>query len=244
MKMVSQTIHCCDILSQRVHTHTHSLSLSLSVPGPVGYISAVPSFFMITITWEEPEIPNGIITKYEVVYGPTTFPQFSRIEDISTGTSFTTPDDLERGTEYTFTVTAHTRVGPGQPTTATISTLDRPRNSNVFELCTFSYLHNYYAAAVEGVVVLSLNDTSVMVSWDALVIPGHPIDNYTVVYSPVSQRRKRQEEEEEMVFPGTVTSAVITGLDSSVNYQFQVFATVIVNGETLEGERSSVVTSK
>ena len=64
-----------------------------------------------------------------------------------------------------------------------------------------------------------------------------------MVYSPVSQRRKRQEEEE-IVFPGTVTSAVITGLDSSFNYQFQVFATVIVNGETLEGERSSVVTSK
>ena len=96
-----------------------------------------------------------------------------------------------------------------------------------------------YIGVVEGVTVDSLTDTSVMVSWDALVIPGHPIDSYTVVYSPVSQRRKRQEEEEEMVFPGTVTSAVITGLDSSFNYQFQVFATVIANGQTLEGERSS-----
>ena len=90
----------------------------------------------------------------------------------------------------------------------------------------------------------SLSGTSVNVLWDALVIPGHLIDSYTVVYSPVSQRRKRQEEEEEMVFPGTVTSAVITGLDSSFNYQFQVFATVIANGQTLEGEGSSVVTSK
>ena len=93
--------------------------------------------------------------------------------------------------------------------------------------------------------MVSLSGTSVMVSWDALIIPGHPIDNYTVVYSPVSQqRRKRQEEEEEeMVFPGTVTSAVITGLDSSVNYQLQVFATVIVNGETLEGDRSTTATT-
>ena len=221
--------------------HTHSLSL---VPGPVGDISTVPSFFMITITWKEPEMPNGIITRYEVVYGPTTSPQFSRIEDISTGTTFTTPDDLERGTEYTFTVTAYTRVGPGEPTTATISTLDSPRNSNVFELNFVHICISLYAAAVEGVTVVSLNITSVTVSWGALIIPGHPIDSYTVVYSPVSQRRKRQEEEEEMVFPGTVTSAVITGLDSSFNYQFQVFATVIVNGETLEGERSSAVTSK
>ena len=100
-----------------------------------------------------------------------------------------------------------------------------------------------YTATVEGVMVVSLNNTSVIVLWDALVIPGHPIDNYTVVYSPVSQRRKRQEEEEEMVFPhaGTVTSAVITGLDSSFNYQFQVFATVIAKGETLEGERSTSI---
>ena len=110
--------------------------------------------------------------------------------------------------------------------------------------CLYSGTTFLCSAAVEGVRVVSLNDTSVNVSWDALVIPG-PIDSYTVVYSPVSQRHKRQEEEEEMVFPGTVTSAVITGLDSSFNYQFQVFATVIVNGQTLQGERSSAeATSK
>ena len=189
-------------------------------------------------------MPNGIITRYKVVYGPTASPQFTK-EDVTTSMSFTTPDDLERGTEYTFTVTAHTRVGPGEPTTATVSTLDSPRNRNVFELNSYLLLSPYYAAALEGVTVHFLNDTSVNVSWDALVIPGHTIDSYTVVYGPVSQRRKRQEEEEEeMVFPGTVTSAVITGLDSSFNYQFQVFATVIVDGQTLEGERSSAVTSK
>ena len=105
----------------------HHTPLSL-IPGPVGAISSVSSFFMITITWEEPEMPNGIITNYEVVYGPSAFPQFTT-EDVTTGTTFTTPDDLERGTEYTFTVTAHTSVGPGEPTTATISTLDRPRKN-------------------------------------------------------------------------------------------------------------------
>ena len=91
-----------------------------------------------------------------------------------------------------------------------------------------------------------LNDSSANLSWNALIIHAYPIDTYTVVYSPVSQRYKRQEkEEEEMVFPGTVTSAVITGLDSSVNYQFQVFATVILNGQSLEGERSTAeATSK
>ena len=75
-------------------------------------------------------MPNGIITKYKVVYGPTASPQSSRTENVTTDTSFTTPKDLERGTKYTFTVTAHTIVGPGQPTSINVSTLDRPRKSD------------------------------------------------------------------------------------------------------------------
>ena len=88
-------------------------------------------------------------------------------------------------------------------------------------------------------MVKSLNDTSVIVSWTEVVIPGHDIDTYTVIYSPVSQRRKRHEESEMIIVPGSVTSIVITGLDPSFNYQFQVFATVIVDGQTLEGDRSN-----
>ena len=72
-------------------------------------------------------MPNGIITKYKVVYGPTASPQSSRTENVTTDT---TPKDLERGTEYTFTVTALTIVGPGQPTSINVSTLDRPRKSD------------------------------------------------------------------------------------------------------------------
>ena len=87
----------------------------------------------------------------------------------------------------------------------------------------------------------SLTDTSVIVSWNALIITGHPIDSYTVVYSPVSQRRRRQDGEMTRVVSGSVTSAVITGLDPSSNYQFQVFATVTVDGQSLEGERSDIV---
>ena len=45
------------------------LILSFSpAPGPV-VITALPSFFNITITWKEPAVPNGIITHYEVYYG-------------------------------------------------------------------------------------------------------------------------------------------------------------------------------
>ena len=100
-----------------------------------------------------------------------------------------------------------------------------------------------HTATVEEVMVASLNDTSVIVLWNALAIPGHPIDNYTVIYSPVTN--KRQDEGEMMIIvPGSVTSIVITGLDPLFNYQFQVFATVIVDGETLNGDSSNTVSGK
>ena len=96
-----------------------------------------------------------------------------------------------------------------------------------------------HTATVEEVMVASLNDTSVIVLWNALVIPGHPIDNYTVIYSPVTSN----EGEMMIIVPGSVTSIVITGLDPSFNYQFQVFATVIIDGQTLNGDSSNTVTT-
>ena len=55
----------------------------------------------------------------------------------------------------------------------------------------------------------SLNDTSVTVSWNAVIIHDFPIDSYTVVYSPVSESDGRQDGEMTAVFPGSVTSGVI-----------------------------------
>ena len=84
----------------------------------------------------------------------------------------------------------------------------------------------------------SLTDTSVNVSWNAVVIPDFPIDSYTVVYSPVSESDGRQDGEMTAVFPGSVTSGVITDLQPAVIYQFQVFTTVTVNDVSVEGDWS------
>ena len=91
--------------------------------------------------------------------------------------------------------------------------------------------------------MVSLNDTAVTVSWEALVIHGYPnaVESYTVVYGPVSQSHSR---EMSVVFPSPATSGVITGLDPAVTYQYQVFATAIVESTTLVGERSSAVRLK
>ena len=100
------------------------LLLSFSpAPGPV-VITSFPSFFNITITWEEPAMPNGIITHYEVYYG--------RLADYlpsvvsTTNTSFTTPGHLEPGTEMIFTVKAYTKVGGGVAATISVFTFIRP----------------------------------------------------------------------------------------------------------------------
>ena len=63
-----------------------------------------------------------------------------------------------------------------------------------------------------------------------------------MVYSPVSESRRRQLQDGEMTaeFPGSV---FITGLAPALSYQFQVFATVTVDGVPLEGERSTPKTS-
>ena len=93
-------------------------------PGPVMINEPFPSFFKISITWSPPERPNGIITEYEVSYEPSDSSQ-----PLSTGleTSFTTPSNLDLGTEFIFSVRASTSVGFGETASVTVSTLTRPR---------------------------------------------------------------------------------------------------------------------
>ena len=231
-------------------------------PGPVDITSSFPSFFKISITWDPPEIRNGIIIAYEVSYRPALAPQtITTMNTTDLDTSFTTVGQLELGTAYIFTVTAFTRAGRGESVTASISTLARPRKIRAlcltsthtgiqysydisFIQCMYMYSHSL-TAAVQGVEVTALNATAVTVSWNALNIPDFPdfsIDHYTVLYSRVeSQRRRRQDEAMSAQFPSTATSGAIDGLDSPATYQFQVFANVTVNGTSLEGNRSDPI---
>ena len=79
---------------------------------------------------------------------------------------------------------------------------------------------------------------TVIVSWNALIILDISIFNYTVLYSPASGRRKRQSEE--AVFPSSATFGIIDSLRPGTTYQFQVYATVEVDGAPLPGDPSPV----
>ena len=88
-------------------------------------------------------------------------------------------------------------------------------------------------------MVSSLNSTSVNVSWDVLIILDFPIDKYTVIYSQLSQQQNGREMSAEFLPPAT--SGVINDLRTTDIHQFQVIATVTVDGSPLEGERSAPV---
>ena len=87
-------------------------------------ITLFPSYFKITITWNPPERPNGIIIAYEVSYRPTdSSAPHTRSNTTGLETNFSTQSNLELESYYVLTVRAYTQVGPGNPTSVMVSTL-------------------------------------------------------------------------------------------------------------------------
>ena len=69
-------------------------------------------------------MPNGIIIAYEVSYRPTASSKpETRVNTTALVTHFTTEDNLEEDTEFFFSMRAYTRVGPGNTSSITVSTL-------------------------------------------------------------------------------------------------------------------------
>ncbi|CAI8048401.1 Protein sidekick-2 [Geodia barretti] len=94
------------------------------IPGPVGAVMASPSLSQVTLTWEPPLMPNGIIIAYEVSYRQTASSEpETRVNSSALATNFTTESNLEEATEFIFSVRAYTRVGPGNATSLTVATL-------------------------------------------------------------------------------------------------------------------------
>ena len=94
--------------------------------------------------------------------------------------------------------------------------------------------------AVQGVKVSSISIRVVNVSWDPLVNPN--VSHYTVVYSPVTiESGSHNGEEHRVIFFSPSTHGVVGIADASYTYQFQVFATLTINGHLIDGERSSPV---
>ena len=92
---------------------------------------AYNSLSQINNSWTPPLRPNGVIIAYEASYRPTdSFDPETRLNTTDLETSFSTQSDLEEGTEFIFSVRAYTRVGPGNTTSITVSTLSSGQCKN------------------------------------------------------------------------------------------------------------------
>jgi fibronectin type 3 domain-containing protein len=85
-----------------------------------------------------------------------------------------------------------------------------------------------------SVEVVSAN--SVRVSWDSIDIPE--ITGYSIYYSQTGNRERQCE----VTVPSSVNSVVIEGLVNNEEYQFQVAAIAVLDGEIITGRRSMLST--
>ena len=203
----------------------------------------------VTVSWNDLIIPDFSIDYYTVVYSRVSQQQN---EEMSTSPATSGVGiDLDTTAIYQFqvfaTVTVDGRTVDGESSSHVYFT--RPRKKTcmhhfigacacLYRTC-FAQPLSVLIVVVQGVEVMVLNDTSVTVSWNE--IPDFSIDYYTVIYSRVSEGGGRQNGEKSAQYPPPATSGVITDLDSTAIYQFQVFATVTVSGRTVDGERSNPV---
>ena len=81
-------------------------------------------------------MPNGIITEYEVSYRPIKSTQPPTTLSTGLETSFTTPSNLDNGTDFIFSVRASSEIGFGETAHILVTTLARPREEKHL-LCRF-----------------------------------------------------------------------------------------------------------
>eukprot|EP00731_Ephydatia_muelleri_P019006 Em0011g1046a len=199
-----------------VGTSLPSLSTSSSVVvvsvGPVVGLQAFnKTFTTITLTWQPPPVPNGVIIMYQVTYSTN-----GVVNTYNTTTPLMTVTGLVPRTTYTFSVTAYTITAPGTPLQVQTSTADIPH--------------------VTGVVVSAINTTSVRVSWLAVQLPPDGIlTGYTVYYLPNTSKRQSGGYTNH-TFPPTTTSGDINNLNPNGVYQFSVVAQMTIMGQLYSGE--------
>ncbi len=174
-------------------------------------------FTSIVLTWDPPNIPNGIIIRYEVTYriGGGNF----QTVNAGLNTVFTI-SRLETGTRISdVSASAYTSVGRGVPSNLTdLRTLSEPR-----ELLgsTSMYIMNVSVAMVMNIRVEMVTSTSARVSWDTINMPG--ISGYIVYYTKAGNSN-----EQSVSFAGSSAATV---------YQFASVAVQNLNGIEILGPR-------
>ena len=95
---------------------------------------------------------------------------------------------------------------------------------------------------VTNVTVTTANATALLVSWDAL--QKLHLSHYTIYYSAFSKEMNKVVDTFTKVIPLTNTSDIVNirEFTAGVRHEFQVTATLKIDGELHEGEKSVAVT--
>ena len=109
---------------KNVH-YVHNM-LDYSVPGPVSSLSATPAMTQLTVSWNPPSEPNGVIILYEIHFSLSNGTEMclcnSSTATINTSATQHTLRGLSPNTFFTFSVRAYTIIGPGEYVTGQAST--------------------------------------------------------------------------------------------------------------------------
>ena len=105
------------------HNKIISILIYFIVPGPPGslFVNKINST-VIDVSWSVPDVTNGIITSYEILYsvGNVSFLEnnvTNVLVDMTTNTSYqVTIGELSPFTMYSVAVRAYTRIGAGELT--------------------------------------------------------------------------------------------------------------------------------
>ena len=99
---------------------------------------------------------------------------------------------------------------------------------------------NLFAVMVSNVSIQVTNATMLMVSWDLVGQSHWNIHHYTIYYSAFSPVLYKAVDESTIETPTNKTSetVVIRELEAGVEHRFQVTASLEIQGDVYEGERS------
>ena len=99
---------------------------------------------------------------------------------------------------------------------------------------------NLFAVMVSNVSIQVTNATMLMVSWDLVGQSHWNIHHYTIYYSAFSPVLYKVVDEStvEVLSNKTFETVVIRELEAGVEHRFQVTASLEIQGDVYEGERS------
>ncbi len=103
-------------------------SLLTAVPDdPPSFMTAETTAFGVVLTWEDPQIPNGIIVSYTLSYNITSG-NVSIVIDVLTGRMHTL-SGLDAYTYYEVTIMAETEIGSGPATSIVVQTSESSKTN-------------------------------------------------------------------------------------------------------------------